>query len=132
MKMILSAVAVMAGLVATDASAQSVNLTGRWQCVASCAAPPGNFAFITQNGWEINMVSDMGVASRAWFNWLGRIWVERANEGAIIPPTVLRFSSTAERSGSAPRRCRRLLVAGNSELYDPVMLHSTLVSRDAA
>ena len=59
MKMILSAVAVMAGLVATDASAQSVNLTGRWQCVASCAAPPGNFAFITQNGWEINMVSDM-------------------------------------------------------------------------
>ena len=84
--MILSAVAVMAELVATDASAQSVNLTGRWQCVASCAAPPGNFAFITQNGWEINMVSDMGVASRAWFNWPGCIWVERANEGAIYFP----------------------------------------------
>jgi hypothetical protein len=86
MRIILSAVSMMAALVATDASAQSVNLTGRWQCVASCAAPPGSYAFITQNGWEINVVSESGVPSRAWFNWPGRIWVERANEGAVYSP----------------------------------------------
>ena len=86
MRIILSAVSMMATLVVTDASAQSVNLTGRWQCVASCVAPPGSYAFITQNGWEINVVSELGVPSRAWLNWPGRIWVERANEGAVYSP----------------------------------------------
>jgi hypothetical protein len=83
MKSLLGAVAVMAGLVATDASAQDVNLTGRWQCVALCVAPPGNVAYITQNGWQLNMVSDAGVPSRAWINYPGRIWIESANEGAV-------------------------------------------------
>ena len=86
MRSILSAVSMTAALVATDVSAQSVNLTGRWQCVASCVAPPGSYAFITQNGWEINVVNELGVPSRAWFNWPGRIWVERANEGAVYSP----------------------------------------------
>jgi hypothetical protein len=73
MKILLGAIAVMAGLVATDASAQGVNLTGRRQCVALCVAPSGNSAFITQNGWQLNMVSDAGVPSRAWVNYPGRI-----------------------------------------------------------
>ena len=84
MRVILSTVSMAAALVATEVSAQSVNLTGRWQCVAFCVAPPGRYAFITQNGWEINVVNELGVASRAWFNWPGRIWVERANEGAVL------------------------------------------------
>lgn len=86
MRVILSTVSMAAALVATEVSAQSVNLTGRWQCVAFCVAPPGRYAFITQNGWEINVVNKSGVASRAWFNWPGRIWVERANEGAVYSP----------------------------------------------
>jgi hypothetical protein len=42
--------------------------------------------YITQNGWELNMVSDAGVQSRAWLNYPGCIWIEGANEGAIYSP----------------------------------------------
>jgi hypothetical protein len=83
MRVIMSAVAAMAILVAGDASAQGVNLSGRWQCVAQCLGPVGTFAYITQYGWELNMVTEGGEPSRAWVNYPGRIWVDRANEGAI-------------------------------------------------
>jgi hypothetical protein len=46
----------------------------------------GQFAFITQNGWEMNVVNDAGEASRAWIDYPGRIWIQRANEGAIYSP----------------------------------------------
>jgi hypothetical protein len=90
MKVLVSAIAKLtilsAALVATDASAQ-VNLTGRWQCVELCAAPgPNQFAFITQNGWELNVVNDAGEASRAWVDYPGRLWIQQANMGAIYSP----------------------------------------------
>jgi hypothetical protein len=94
MRVILSlAVTMVMALVATDASAQGVNLTGRWRCVELCLGPPGSFAFITQNGWEMNIVNDAGEPSRAWVDYPGRIWVERANQGAIYSPdgTTLQF-----------------------------------------
>lgn len=86
MRMILGAIAVMISAIPTGASAQGVNLTGRWQCVAHCVAPPGSFAFITQNDRQLNVLSDTGLASRAWVNYPGRIWIDRANEGAIYSP----------------------------------------------
>jgi hypothetical protein len=86
MRTILGALAVAAALGATDASAQDVNLTGRWQCVTLCAGPPGGFAFITQYGRELNMVDDAGRPSRAWVDYPGRIWVEQANQGAVYSP----------------------------------------------
>ena len=86
MKAVLGAVALMGTLAANDASAQGVNLTGRWQCVALCIGPPGGIALITQNGWQLNMVSDAGIPSRAWVDYPGRIWVETANAGAIYSP----------------------------------------------
>jgi hypothetical protein len=86
MKVMLSIVALMAALVASDASAQGVNLTGRWQCIALCLGPPGSFAFITQNGWELNVVNDAGQPSRAWVDYPGHIWVDRENQGAIYSP----------------------------------------------
>ena len=86
MKTILSAVAMMATLIAPEASAQGANLTGRWQCVALCLGPSGSPAFITQNGWQLNVVSEAGVPSRAWVDYPGRIWVEGANQGAIYSP----------------------------------------------
>jgi hypothetical protein len=89
MKMILTAVTMMGTFVATEASAQGVNLTGRWQCVALCLGAPGSPAFITQNGWQLNMVSEAGVPSRAWVDYPGRIWVESANQGAIYSPDGL-------------------------------------------
>jgi hypothetical protein len=72
MRMTLSAVAVMATLVPSDASAQGLNLSGRWQCVALCLGPPGSIAFITQYGWELNVVNDAGESSRAWVDYPGR------------------------------------------------------------
>lgn len=85
MRALLSGVAIAAALVATDASAQ-VNLSGRWLCVSGCLGAPGSFAYITQNGWELNVVNDAGIPSRAWVDYPGRIWVLEANQGAIYSP----------------------------------------------
>jgi hypothetical protein len=58
MKVILSAVVIFAALFSVDASAQSANLSGRWQCMALCLGSPGGYAFITQNGWDLNESMD--------------------------------------------------------------------------
>jgi hypothetical protein len=70
---------------ATDAMAQGADLSGRYQCVQLCrpgfeAAP----AYVTQNGWNLNVVDEAGSASRAWVDWPGHIWVPNWNEGAIF------------------------------------------------
>jgi len=41
---------------------------------------------VTQNGWELNMVNDVGQPSRAWVNYPGRLWIDRLQEGAIYSP----------------------------------------------
>jgi hypothetical protein len=86
MKAVLAAIALSATMLISSASAQSVNLSGRWQCMALCNGPPGGFAFITQNGWDLNVLNDVGVPSRAWIDYPGHIWIERADEGAIYSP----------------------------------------------
>jgi hypothetical protein len=84
---------VIATLIATHASAQvqGVDLNGRYQCVLLCSGAPGSPAFITQNGWELNILNDVGEPSRAWVNYPGRIWVDRANQGAIYSPDGMRI-----------------------------------------
>lgn len=86
MRMLLSAIVMSAAVVATDASAQGVNLTGPYRCVAGCVSGRPGLAFVTQNGWELNLVNDVGQPSRAWVDYPGRIWVARANLGAIYSP----------------------------------------------
>jgi hypothetical protein len=86
MKVILSAVVIFAALFSVDASAQSANLSGRWQCMALCLGSPGGYAFITQNGWDLNVLNDVGEPSRAWIDYPGHIWLARANQGAIFSP----------------------------------------------
>jgi hypothetical protein len=86
MRALFSVVALSVALAASGASAQGVNLSGRWQCMAQCLGPPGGFAFITQNGWDLNVVNDIGMASRAWVDYPGHIWIDRANIGAIYSP----------------------------------------------
>ena len=86
MKIALAAIALSVALGASDASAQGVNLSGRWQCVASCLGPQGSFAYITQNGWDLNVLDESGMPSRAWIDYPGHIWVERADEGALFSP----------------------------------------------
>jgi hypothetical protein len=95
MKTALTAMALLASLLASPASAQGVNLSGRWQCVALCFGPPGSLAFITQYGWQLNVLSDVGVPSRAWIDYPGHIWIDAARQGAIYSPDglTLQFDS---------------------------------------
>ena len=85
MKTVLAAAPAAAILFATAATAQvdGIDLNGRYLCVANCLGAPGSLAFVTQNGWELNMVNDAGQPSRAWVNFPGRLWVDRLQEGAI-------------------------------------------------
>ena len=69
---------------AADASAQEVDLSGPYQCVVNCAGPGP--ATVTQNGWDLNLVNETGMPSRAWVDWPGHIWVQSWNEGAIFSP----------------------------------------------
>jgi hypothetical protein len=90
MKMISLAAGVLAALAATSASAQSVNLTGAYRCVQACqGGAVGNPAYITQNGPELNLLNEVGLASRGWPDWYApatRIWIERYNFGAVYSP----------------------------------------------
>jgi hypothetical protein len=89
MKALLSVAAVFASLYATDASAQNANLSGRWQCMALCVGQIGSYAFITQNGWDLNILNDVGEPSRAWVDYPGHIWIERSSQGALFSPNGL-------------------------------------------
>jgi hypothetical protein len=46
----------------------------------------GQPAFITQNGWNLNLLNEAGEPSRAWLDWSGHIWAEGWNQGAIFSP----------------------------------------------
>jgi hypothetical protein len=84
MKVLFTAIALSATVLASAASAQGVNLSGPWQCVALCFGPPGGIAYITQYGWDLNVLA--GVPSRAWIDYPGHIWFRIGNQGAIYSP----------------------------------------------
>jgi len=94
MKFACSLLALGTALLATDASAQGINLTGAYHCVALCRdGLVGQPAFVTQNGWSLNLLNEAGEPSRAWIDWSGHIWAEGWNQGAIFSPdgTVIQF-----------------------------------------
>ncbi len=90
MRITLWAIGVLALLAATEASAQSVNLSGTYKCVEACRAGlTGAPAFVTQNGPDLNLLNEAGEPSRAWPDWYApatRIWVDAWNEGAVYSP----------------------------------------------
>jgi hypothetical protein len=90
MRYILSATAMafVTMLAVADVSAQNiVNLSGRYICVHGCLTEvAGRPAHITQNGWDMNLVNEVGMSSRAWIDWPGHIWVPNFSEGAIYSP----------------------------------------------
>ncbi len=122
MKIIFGAIALASVVAASDASAQGINLSGPWQCLASCLAPQGSLAYITQNGWNLNIVNEAGMHRepgsiiRDTYGSTGR------TKARFTPPTVSRFSSTVERSGSAPQSCLRRLFqpVGNARDTDRI------------
>jgi hypothetical protein len=80
----LSAIVIAATtLVASHAFAQGVDLTGRYRCVQGCTVP-GQVAFVTQNGWNLNLTNEVGEPSRAWIDWYGHLWAQQWNEGAVF------------------------------------------------
>lgn len=79
---------VLLALTPMNATAQpAVNLTATYRCVQGCAPGfEGRPAFITQNEWNMNIITESGVPLRAWFDWFSpttRIWIEALNEGAV-------------------------------------------------
>ncbi len=83
MKWSIPAVTAALAMFATDASAQ-IDLSGRFQCIQLCRPEfAGAPAYVTQNGWNMNVVDEGGIASRAWIDWPGHIWLQSWNEGAV-------------------------------------------------
>lgn len=62
MKRLSLIVFITATLAATAASAQSVNLTGIYKCIQMCRGDLP--AYVTQNGPELNLLTEAGVPSR--------------------------------------------------------------------
>ena len=91
MRMLPGALGVLLALVSTQASAQpAVNLTGTYRCVQLCqSGHVGWPAYVTQNGWNINLLNEVDQPSRAWFSWPGRIWAGNWNVGAVYSPDGL-------------------------------------------
>jgi hypothetical protein len=58
-------------------------LSGQFRCIAGCAGGLAGPAFVTQNGWDLNVVNEIGQPSRAWIDYPGHIWVRSWNEGAV-------------------------------------------------
>ena len=71
---------------AVPVAAVGQGLSGQFQCVQGCAAGVAGPAFVTQNGWGLNLVNEIGQPSRAWIDWPGHIWVQSWNEGAVYSP----------------------------------------------
>lgn len=80
----LAAALALSAAASTPSSAQVLNLTGQFRCVQDCAGgPPGQPALVTQNGWDMRLVNEVGQPSRAWIDYPGHIWVQSWNEGAV-------------------------------------------------
>lgn len=87
MKPVFLAIALAATLGATGASAQSADLTGVYRCIQMCRGVLP--AYVTQNGPELNLLTEAGVPSRAWPDWsypASRIWIDAFNQSAVYSP----------------------------------------------
>ena len=109
MKYLLSTLALCILFVTAPASAQGVNLTGPYRCVQLCRdGLVGQPAFITQNGWNLSLLNEAGGAIPGLgVDWVGHIWVDSWNQGAIFSPDgfVVQFDS---RNSMAARPLARL------------------------
>jgi hypothetical protein len=84
MRVGLFAVTALIAMASTEASAQVPNLSGPYRCVQGCTEGLiGQPAFITQSGWDMNLLNEAGIPSRAWIDWPGHIWVDIWHEGAV-------------------------------------------------
>ena len=78
--------AVVAPIIAAPVPGQVLNVSGQFECIQGCAGGLPGFAFVTQNGWDLNLVNELGQPTRAWVDWPGHIWAQSWNEGAVYSP----------------------------------------------
>jgi hypothetical protein len=84
----LAALVVLSGLGISCACAQvPAALSGQYQCLQNCRGP--GLAYVTQYGWNLNLVNEAGQPSRAWIDYSGHIWAQSWNEGAVYSPDGL-------------------------------------------
>ncbi|WP_271614208.1 hypothetical protein [Bradyrhizobium sp. CCBAU 51627] len=79
--------ALAAAIMGSGASAQTINLTGVYKCIQMCRGDLP--AYVTQNGTELNLLTEAGMPSRAWPDWYSpanRIWVDALNLSAVYSP----------------------------------------------
>jgi len=100
---LMSGLAMIAALAATDASAQGVNLTGQFRCVQLCSAGlQGQPASSPRTAETMNLLNEAGEPSRAWIDLSGHIWAENLARGrAFFLGWDGRFNSIVEPSGNA-------------------------------
>ena len=96
MKRLSLALGIVVLLATTGASAQSLNLTGVYKCIQVCRGDLP--AYITQNGAELDLLTEAGIPSRAWPDWFypaSRIWIDAYNIGAVYSPdgTLIQFDN---------------------------------------
>jgi hypothetical protein len=77
-----------------------VNLSGEYLCVQACELRLPGPAHIPQYGWNMNLLNEAGVPSRAWIDWPGHLWAQEWNEGAIIAPDGMTIQFDRGRSGN--------------------------------
>jgi hypothetical protein len=80
----------------TGASAQwMTSLSGPYHCVQNCQVPVNGQAFVTQNGWDLNLVNEIGQPAHGWIDYPGHIWIDWWHEGAMFSPdgSTIQFDS---------------------------------------
>ena len=78
------AAAALIAMASTEASTQVLNFSGPYRCVQGCIEGLiDQPAFITQHGWDLSLINEEGMPSRAWIDRPGHIWVDFWHEGAV-------------------------------------------------
>lgn len=101
-------------VVIAPASGQVLNVSGQFQCVEGCAGGLAGPAFVTQNGWDLNLVNEVGQPTRAWIDWPGHIWAQSWNEGAVYSPDGMTIQFD---NGTVWRRNIELIVLRSAPPY---------------
>ncbi len=95
MKHLSLVIGAVAALATTGASAQPANLTGTYRCIQMCRdGMIGAPTYITQNGDNLNLVTETGESYRAWPDWSApssRIWIDDRDESAVYSPDGIRI-----------------------------------------
>ena len=92
MRLIPIVLAAVGTLTATQALTQAasaqyyIDLSGPYRCVQLCVAGAPQPAFINQVSRELSLVNEAGIPGRGWIDWIGHIWVETWQQGAIYSP----------------------------------------------